>query len=131
MAFWNRKKKKEIPIVPPPCKHHWKDFPWYWHGEWTGRGVNLLQFSVYEPYVCIHCKERQDKKIFERNSFYPNRDEAQAWVDDFIERHKKYFESRVIIEDMIADMQLVDREYLEIYASLKNHGVDKAPQLTI
>ena len=130
MAFWNRKKKKEIPIVPPPCKHHWKDFPWYWHGEWTER-VNLLQFSVYEPYVCIHCKERQDKKIYERNSFYADKDEAQAWVDDFIERHKKYFESRVIIEDMIADMQLVDREYLEIYASLKNHGVDKAPQLTI
>ena len=35
------------------------------------------------------------------------------------------------LEDMITDMQLVDREYLNIYESLKTLNPDKTPKLTI
>lgn len=130
MAFWNRKKKKdEQPLMPPPCRHRWKDFPWYVDAEYFS-GVDRFEFRVYEPYVCIYCKERQDKLIFEFISSISKK-EADKYIEDFEEKYDEHIEDRVIIEDMITDMQLVDREYLDIYESLKTLNPDKTPKLTI
>lgn len=113
MAFWNRKKKQEL--APPQCRHHWKDFPWYYEATYY-RDTSTLNFKVIEPYVCIHCKERKNIELFHRSSYYRDRDKADKYVTEFLEEHKDKFQARVITEDQIADMQLVDREYLEIYA---------------
>ena len=130
MAFWNRKKKKdEQPLMPPPCRHHWKDFPWYIDAEYFS-DVGRFEFRVYEPYVCIYCKERQDKLIFEFISSISSK-EADKYIEDFEEKYDEHLEDRVIIEDMITDMQLVDREYLNIYESLKTLNPNKSPKLTI
>lgn len=130
MAFWNRKKKKdEQPLMPPPCRHRWKDFPWYIDAEYFS-GADRFEFRVYEPYVCIYCKERQDKLIFEYISSISKK-EANKYIEDFEEKYDEHLEDRVIIEDMITDMQLVDREYLNIYESLKTLNPDKTPKLTI
>ena len=130
MAFWNRKKKKdEQPLMPPPCRHRWKDFPWYINAEYFS-GIDRFEFRVYEPYVCIYCKERQDKLIFEFISSISKK-EADKYIENFEEKYDEHLEDRVIIEDMITDMQLVDREYLNIYESLKTLNPDKTPKLTI
>ena len=130
MAFWNRKKEKdEQPPMPPPCRHRWKDFPWYVDAEYFS-GADRFEFRVYEPYVCIYCKERQDKLIFEFISSISKK-EADKYIEDFEEKYDEHLEDRVIIEDMITDMQLVDREYLNIYESLKTLNPDKTPKLTI
>ncbi len=84
MAFWDRKKKKdEQPLMPPPCRHRWKDFPWYINAEYFS-GVDRFEFRVYEPYVCIYCKERQDKLIFEFISSISKK-EADKYIEDFEE----------------------------------------------
>ena len=57
--------------------------------------------------------------------------EADKYIEDFEEKYDEHLEDRVIIEDMITDMQLVDREYLNIYESLKTLNPDKTPKLTI
>ena len=130
MAFWNRKKKKdEQPSMPPPCRHRWKDFPWYINAEYFS-GIDRFEFRVYEPYVCIYCKERQDKLIFEFISSISKK-EANKYIEDFEEKYDEHLKDRVIVEDMITDMQLVDREYLNIYESLKTLNPDKTPKLTI
>ena len=130
MAFWNRKKKEnEQPLMPPPCRHRWKDFPWYLDAEYFS-GIDRFEFRVYGPYICIYCKERQDKLIFEFISSISKK-EADKYIENFEEKYDEHLEDRVIIEDMITDMQLVDREYLNIYESLKTLNPDKTPKLTI
>ena len=131
MAFWNRKKKQEKKaIAPPECRHHWKDFPWYIKSEYN-TSIGYFSFQVFEPYVCIHCKKRQDRLLYEFNTFYSDVKKAHKFVNEFEEEHKDRLQDQVITEDQIADMQLVDREYLEIYEALKSKQIDKTPQLTL
>lgn len=131
MAFWDKKKKQEQDkkVTPPECHHHWKDFPWYIKSEYSQNGY--FSFHVYEPYVCIYCKKRQDKLLYEFDTFFPDVKKAHKFVNEFEEEHKDRLQDQVITEDEIADMQLVDREYLEIYEALKSGQIDKTPRLTL
>ena len=109
------KKKKVKKIV---CNHKWKDFSWYITIE---KEENFFKKTyivrVYEPYVCIHCKERRDEVIFERVFKYDL--DMRNCVKDLQER---YFQIKPIIEvnDEIADFQFVDRHYLAIAGVLNN-----------
>ena len=105
------KKKKVNKIV---CNHKWKDFSWYITVE---DKVTRSCVRVYEPYVCIHCKERRDEVIFERWYTWDNERDASIKA-----LQKKYSQIKPIIEvnDEIADFQLVDREYLAIAGVLQN-----------
>lgn len=105
------KKKKAKKIT---CNHKWKDFSWYITVE---DKITKSCVRVYEPYVCIHCKERKDEVIFER-IFQYNFD-----VENYVKNlQKKYPQIKPIIEvnDEIADFQFVDRQYLAIAGVLQN-----------
>ena len=105
-------KKKKVKKIT--CNHKWKDFSWYIAIEDKGYKHYV---RVYEPYVCIHCKERKDELIFERNFYWiTDRDSAIKNLQ------KKYPQIKPIIEvnDEIADFQYVDREYLAIAGVLQN-----------
>ena len=105
------KKKKAKKIT---CNHKWKDFSWYITVE---DKITKSCVRVYEPYVCIHCKERRDEVIFER-IFQYNFD-----VENCVKNlQKKYPQIKPIIEvnDEIADFQFVDRQYLAIAGVLQN-----------
>ena len=54
---WLFKRKK---IEEPKCRHTWKDFPWYLKSTYYS-GQSSYDIAIYEPYVCILCKERKDK----------------------------------------------------------------------
>lgn len=60
--FFNRNKNKNknenLPSTPPPCKHKWKDFPWYIDSALFDN--TKLHIRIIEPYVCIYCKKRKD-----------------------------------------------------------------------
>lgn len=117
MGWFKRKSKvKEVP-KPAVCDHKWKDFPWFYKAVYQLQ-EHKLYFKVIEPFVCIHCKKRMDKVLFENNSYYKTYDEANDYVNNFKKEYADHMEKEVIVEDMIADMQLVDREYLVIAESL-------------
>ena len=105
------KKKKAKKIT---CNHKWKDFSWYIAVEDT---ITKSCVRVYEPYVCIHCKERKDEVIFER--WYTWNNERDASIRAL---QNKYPQIKPIIEvnDEIADFQFVDRQYLAIAGVLQN-----------
>lgn len=110
------KKKKGI------CAHKWKDFSWYLATETQQKfGKKSYFLRVYEPYVCIHCKERHDELIFERE--FSSANDLAICVETF---QKKYSQIKPIIEvnDEIADFQFVDRHYLAIAGVLKNENYD-------
>jgi hypothetical protein len=109
-------KKKKVKKIT--CNHKWKDFSWYIIIQKEEKFLNkFYTVRVYEPYVCIHCKERRDEAIFERIFQYNY--EVENCVKNL---QKKYPQIKPIIEvnDEIADFQLVDREYLAIAGVLQN-----------
>lgn len=114
--MWWRKKKEQ---PPSKCNHHWQDFPWYVESTYN-RDTQLLIVRITKPYVCIHCKKRKDVVLLDRNAIFNTFEEANEWFNDIMEPYNEYTEPRAIVEDKIANMQLVDEEYLKYYRMLNN-----------
>lgn len=117
--MWPFKKKPEPPalIELPPCKHKWQDFPAYLD---YGREDSVLKIWIKEPYVCIYCKKRVDKLLV-NDTFYGI---SQSRADELLTRYRKDYASLLkpvgIVEDMVNDYQLVDREWLDITRRLRS-----------
>ena len=116
---WFKRKAKVEESKPQKlvCNHKYKDFPWYYEASYN-TNTRYLVFKIIEPFVCIHCKERTDRVLYDHHSYYKTYDEANDYVTEFKKKYAEHMEDRVIIEDMIADMQLVDRDYLAIAEAL-------------
>ena len=110
-------KKKNKPTV---CNHKWKDFPWYLHThhrtEYDGEKVYAVE--VYEPYICVKCKERRNECLggFESNSQKARDEKAKEIKETYPDKIK----GRLEVEDMVKDEQLVDRDYLNLLAQYEN-----------
>ena len=125
MGWFNRKSKvEEVKPQKPVCNHKYKDFPWFYEARYN-TSTRELVFKVWEPFVCIHCKERINRLLYERNSYYKTYEEADDYVTQFREKYADRMEEEVVVEDMIADMQLVDRDYLLIAETLLKVPADK------
>lgn len=114
MTVWpfKRKKRAEEKPEPAPCRHKWQDFPWimrfyYNYGEGT------LRVEVVEPYVCIYCKERQDRLLIRDWYNEISGEQIDRLIQEYKEKYKEHCEHEAVIEDKINDFQLVDREWLE------------------
>lgn len=120
--FSKRKKTEETPkvIEPRPCQHKYKDFPWYTDGTYN-ENTKVLDVSIIEPYVCIHCGHRKDVVLDHFSRIFGKFEEAEKFYDDFQDgKYTNMIEKKAVVEDMINDMVLVDRQYIEIYMRL--HG---------
>lgn len=112
-----KKKKQNLPPTKPPCNHKWKDFDWYQETTFNikreGDERGYSEVEIYEPYVCIHCKERKNRLL---DTFITPFGSAQAcdkWAEDYINKsYPNKIKARAYVEDAIADFQLVDRDYL-------------------
>lgn len=128
MSFF---KKRETP-VRPVCAHKWQDFDWYleWEKTSDGAGLCIAKYSIIEPYVCIHCKERMDKVLESRKLSQCTSQQADAFLRD-VREHYPQIKDRPVVEDEIADMQLVDRDYLRIARMVmgSTHTVGATPSL--
>lgn len=136
MKLFTRKQSKEIPevILPQPqsqeCQHKWQDFPWYITSSLSNDRYSI---DVYEPYVCIFCGKRNDIKLAHYDgsghNAYKQGKEAIDWLKRNFENHIR---ERIEIEDMVHDMQNVDREFLQWYHFLhgqKNPSTSSQPGL--
>ena len=115
----NKNKNKNPPPSPPPCNHKWKDFPWYINSTLFDNGKFLIE--IIEPYVCIYCKKQKNivlKKITRSNI---TRSGANEFICELEEKYKDYIKDKAIVNDMINDMILVDREYLRLYEEVVNN----------
>ena len=117
-------KKKEIQkpqsITPKICQHKYKDFNWYVTSVYN-MDTNFLSFKIYEPYVCIHCGDRIDKLLDEKQWYCESKEIADEKHNNEIKNYP-LIRSRAEIEDQINDMVLVDRAYIDIY--MKVHGLE-------
>lgn len=119
---WLRKRKREQEkqISPPKeCDHLWKDFPWYLNGTYDAAS-RTVELKVYEPYVCIKCKKRKDVLLdsYIRNNI-SSYNESNEVINKRVENYEEYIKPKAVVEDMVNDEQLVDRQALNILAMLR------------
>jgi len=119
MAFFKKKVQSEPPKIqePPKCTHKFKDFPWYVEYRYYTY-EKRFKIVVYEPYVCVLCGKRIDKELYRYESSGTKK-EADELNEAIHGKYSDKIEDRVLIEDEINDLQLVDREYLKFYEMIK------------
>ena len=125
--MWPFRKKVEAPkvIEPRPCQHKYRDFPWYTDGTYN-YDTKVLDVSVIEPYVCIHCGHRKNVVLDHFCRIFEEFGEAEKFYDDFQDgEYTNMIEKKAVVEDMINDMVLVDRQYVDIY--MKLHQSQESP----
>jgi hypothetical protein len=132
--FWKKKKQEQAQaqahdeiiqeLLKPPCQraggqHKWRDFPAYI--EYDNYSV-----SIYEPYVCIYCGERKNVRlehIVWKGGVKPK--ELQEEIKRMEEQYKDLIKPGAIVEDMVNDAILVDRETLKYWDQIHNIGEQK------
>ena len=112
---WQKPEIKE----PPKCNHKFKDFPWYMSSAYH-LGTDRLEATIIEPYVCLLCKERKDVLLQRYSHYEPSHKKADEWLANEIAEFKDRILPKPVVEDMIADTQLVDREFLKYYEMVHN-----------
>lgn len=117
--FFNRKKNRNSPLPSPPCNHKWKDFPWYIDAVLYGGSE--LHVKIVEPYVCIYCKKRKDVILKEQTHLNYTVSKAYDFILSLEEKYKDFIKDEAVVNDMINDMILVDREYLRLYEEVVNN----------
>lgn len=116
-----RKKKPEqeitIPELPKECIHKWRDFAWYINDSYDF-STGYLKIEIIEPYVCIHCKKRENVSLVSIKWNGLTGEEIRDKIKAYDERYADKLRPRAEIEDEINDFQRVDRLYLQIADSL-------------
>lgn len=117
-----KKKVETSEYKPRTCDHKWTDIRidgeecWYVDSILDG---NKVQYSIIEPYVCIHCKQRKDVVLAQQTTSFTTKTAAYDYYDKLRKDLKKQYpqiKDRAIVEDKISDVQLVDRDYLRVAA---------------
>ena len=116
--MFNKKKPKEEIKIKTPCElygHLYKDFPAYMEYG-IERDENCYFLRVTEPYVCRVCGKRIDKVLISKQYTKSN------GFNDIVEKHKEeladILKPQAIVEDMINDAILVDRERLKYWEQI-------------
>ena len=115
MCFF-KKKESQTTIVkasPKPCDHKYREFLWYKEMTYYSRQRSMI-FSMYKPYVCIHCRNRKDVKLLEIERIDLSWEEALEVSKEYVQTYIDKLRPKAFIEEQIADFQLIDREYLKV-----------------
>ena len=132
---WFKKKKqlpppKEEKVIRSPCEifgHTWKDFPPYL--EYNYKYGDTCSIKIIESYVCICCKKRVDEVIGCRTVTSYSEAKFFKEVAHMKNEYKDFLKPRAIVEDMIHDTIMVDREKLDAWEKL--HNQDKKEEFKL
>lgn len=116
--MWFKKKqlKAETEKLPAEniCNHKFRDFNWYMLYNYELE-TNKYEIKIYEPYVCILCKHREDK-LLERITGFGSK-ELDKKRDEMFHIYPK-LKGISEVQDEINDMLMVDPYYLDAYYKL-------------
>lgn len=107
---WQKPKEEK----PKECNHKYKDFPWYYESTYYTQS-KWWKMTITAPYVCVICGHRINKVLDEHGSNCTSIADAEKRKDEYLDLLEGRLELRAIVEEMIADTQLVDREFLKYY----------------
>ena len=126
--WFNKKQRQELQKpVSEECQHKWMDFPAYIVFK-ADNSMQTYEVRIVEPYVCIHCKKRDNITLECRQGKTSN---ATGIMDEIVKEFEQYnfVKPKPVVEDMVTDFQKVDRNYLAWYDYL--HGKAPKPDITL
>lgn len=109
-------------LQKPYCKQkghycEYRDFPPFLTYEWHG-GNGEGKIAIKEKYCCIYCHEVITKTLSELTYDHYTREDFDKDLEEIRKTYKDILKPRGIVEDMIYDSILVDRQKLEIWDKL-------------
>ena len=135
MALFRKKKKqnelpnennKKIEIeIPDPCTvfgHIYRDFPPFLKYSWNGKS-DYSTISIQEYYICTRCKNRQTMTLLSRSYKGYDQDYFFDQIKELKKEYKEILKPEAIVEDMVNDTIMVDRQKLKFWDQL--HSPDK------
>lgn len=134
-----KKKKQETtvttvePIVKTPCEifgHTYKDFPPYIEYAYGGKGYTS-RFQIIESYVCTCCGKRVNKTLDNYEFISYSIEKFDRELHHYEDKYKDFVTPRPIVEDMIQDIIMVDKEKLAAWERLHGQGEKEEFKLTI
>lgn len=119
--WFNKKQETKQQETSGTCQHQWVDFPAFVVFS-ANNGSREYDVRIVEPYVCVHCKKRDDVLLERRTG--TNSINAVAAAEEIIKEFNKYsfIKPKPVVEDMVTDFQKVDRDYLAWYDYLHGEG---------
>lgn len=113
-------KKKQMPEpeqhepVKQECRHKYRDFDWYMLYSFNEQ-TKEYEIEIYEPYVCILCKHREDRLL--------EITKGRGYKDFVYEKNQAIqnypkLKPVAVVEDEIRDMMMLDPYYLDAYYKL-------------
>lgn len=132
--FSNRRRIKELEDkiareekveMRPPCEvfgHNWRDFPPFLEFGWRGKSDDSI-IQIKEYYVCTCCHKKQTKILLSRR--YRGYDQEYFFnqVKEFQTEYKDFLKPEAVVEDMVNDAIMVDRQKLKFWDQL--HAPEK------
>lgn len=97
--------------------HEYRDFPPYMTYRWNGERQQGDIF-IKEKYVCIYCHNVETKILGEWNYTNYKHEDFDKEVERITKTYAEILKPRVIVEDMINDAIMVDRQKLAIWDKL-------------
>jgi hypothetical protein len=94
------------------CNHKYREFNWYCDSVYF-QDTRSGSCKIYKPYVCIHCKHRKNILLHETKRVDISFEDFVKFFDKICKEHPK-ITHRTLVEEAIADSQLIDREYLKL-----------------
>ena len=132
--FSNRRRIKELEDklareekveMRPPCEifgHNWRDFPPFLEYAWNGSsGESTIKIKEY--YVCTCCHKKETKLLFSRLYKGYDHDYFFDQIKELKKEYKEILKPEAIVEDMVNDAIMVDRQKLKFWDQL--HSTDK------
>lgn len=121
MSIWSKLfKKKKAPVVQSSCTlfgHIWQDMPWFFHSTYY---ISDRRSEIYlkEIYICRVCHETKEVTLGEYITCNCSKRQHREKLSSLVEQFDNYIEPEAVIQDMIYDMKLVDREKLKYWEQL-------------
>jgi hypothetical protein len=108
---------RQEPHKPPPCEHKWRDCE-FWYMEFQADD-SMFAYKIFEPYICIYCKKREDKLLQKGVELISPERSADDIIREFYDKFPA-LRPRAVVEDAVNDIIMVDREHLRMVDIL--HG---------
>ena len=111
--------------IKSPCEmfgHTWRDFPPVLEFSWSGKAEKST-IEIIETYVCTCCHQRQEKKLLSRAYTGYDQDYFFDQVREYKKEYKDLIKPEAVVEDMIQDAIMVDRQKLKFWDKL--HAAEK------
>lgn len=109
----------------PPCEvfgHNWRDFPPFLTYSWQGE-TGESYIKIHEYYVCTCCHKREAKTLLSRTYRGYKQDYFFDAIKELKKEYKDILKPEAIVEDMVNDAIMVDRQKLKFWDQL--HSPDK------